>query len=259
MKHNCKLSPVQVKTLDALIKKDETTLTTQQDIEKVASSIVEFAIANLPALYPANNELLYLAYAMSKTARKAIDEKTITVAYFLKLLATEKETNSSALRDFGAFGDLHEILARCAFIKSANLIRSSVLTVKQLCDYDCISRRYGKIEFGTNGKTFSQGNALDYLAGDYNCLVYGCYDDYTKEIIYNYCKNEQFEKAIKVVREYSCIFANKYDFLKLQEKRRGAIIAVKSGHVMIQYNDSFYNMFQKAIENNELTTLKDAL
>lgn len=262
MKHDSKLSLVQVKTLDALIKKDLTVLNSRIAIETCAKNVVSVAIHDFSKIYNFTEYPLYIAYALAKTATKAIKLKTLPVLDYIQIVAEQKqdgEKNAQGLykdNDFGAFGDLYEIIVKCSLVKNVNLIKARQLTVRELDDYDVVTKKYGKIEIGQNGKTLSQGNAIDYLDGDYKAIIYGVFDEMTKEQIYSACLKKDLQTAIKIVKAYSAIFANKYDFYKLQDLRRGKIITIKSGKVMIQYNEQFYKMFIDALETDYIVSLE---
>lgn len=262
MKHDCKLSLVQVKTLDALITHDITILNSRAAIAFVANKVVDFAIDNYSKLYNITDRPLYLAYALAKTGLKAIKLKMLPVLDYIQIVAEQKrdgEQNAQGLykdSDLGAFGDLYEILVKCALVKNVNLIKARQLTVRELDDFDVVSKKYGKIEIGHNGKTLSQGNALDFLDGDYKTFIYGVFDDMTKKQVYDACLQKDIATAIKIIKAYSAIFVNKYDFYKLQDLRRGKIITIKSGKVMVQYNPQFYRMFINALENDYIVSLE---
>lgn len=262
MKHDYKLTMVQVKTLDALINHDTGLIKDRETISACADRVITYAIANYSTIFSTAETPLYYAYACTKAAAKAIKLKTINVFDYIALLASEKcdgEHNAHGLykdSDFGAFGDLFEILVKCALVKNINLIKSRQLTVRELDDFDVISKKYGKIEIGHNGKTFNQGTALDFLSGDYKALIYGVFDDETKAQVYNACMNGDIKTAIAIIKAYSAIFADKYDFYKLQTLRRGKIITIKSGKIMIQYNAQFYKMFVAALESDFIVSLE---
>lgn len=262
MKHDNKLTMVQVKTLDALISRDLTILNSRIAIETCANNVVNVAIREFSKIYNVAEESLYLAYTLAKTAMKAIKLKTLPVLDYIQIIAEQKqdgEKNAQGLykdNDYGAFGDLYEILVKCALVKNVNLIKARQLTVRELDDFDVVSKKYGKIEIGQNGKTLSQGSAIDYLSGDYKAFIYGVFDEMTKEQIYNACLQKDLALAIKIIKAYSAIFTDKYDFYRLQNLRRGKIITIKSGKVMIQYNEQFYRMFINALENDYIISLE---
>lgn len=262
MLHDYRLTMVQVKTLDALINHDIGLIKDKATISACAERVIAYAIANYPAIFTTSDTPLYYAYACAKVAAKAIKLKTINVFDYIALLAQEKadgEQNAQGIYkdgDFGAFGDLYEVLVKCALVKNINLIKSRQLTVRELDDFDVISKKYGKIEIGHNGKTFNQGSAIDFLSGDYKALIYGVFDDETKAQVYNACMQGDIKTAIAIIKAYSAIFADKYDFYKLQSLRRGKIITIKSGKIMVQYNAQFYKMFIAALENDFIVSLE---
>lgn len=262
MKHDSKLSLVQVKTIDALINLDERILTNKADISACAERVIAIAIRDYFTLFNPANSALYYPYTLAKCAQKAIKARTLKVLEYIAILAEQKQDGEQNVNgeyikgDFGAFGDLYEILVKCALAKNINLIKMRQLTVRELDDFDVISKKYGKIEIGHNGKTLNQGSALDYLSGDYKAFIYGVFDEYTKALVYDACKHQDLKQAIAIIKAYSALFADKYDFYKLQDLRRGKIITIKSGKVMIQYNAQFYKMFLYALENDLIVSLE---
>lgn len=253
MKHNNKLTTLQARTIIAIVTSVSLTSNT---IDKLANNIVDNCIVSYPTIYKASDKLVYLAFTLSQLYQKAVSDKVITVIEFIQLLAKHKQTMFNVFNDKGAFCDLYEILTRIAFIKNINLVKPFHLYVKQILQVDLISKKYGLIEIGFNGKTLQEGTLFDYMEGRYNTFVYGVIDNYTRDLIVELCINGDIEKAIKILKAYTIII-NKYDFIPtLSSYRKGKIIVVKSGKIMVQYNDSLYNCVLNAIDSGDLITLE---
>lgn len=256
MKHNKSLNTLQKRTINAIV--ETTIIENIGAISRTASIILDALIAENPRVFPVGDYGIMIAYTLSKVAQKALESKVITVRQYISLFATEKARAfyNTEKRDFGAFGDLYEILIRLCFLRNINLASPAHLHVAELRRTDLVSKKYGRIEIAQNGKTLQEGVLTDYMFGNYQSLVYGVFDGYTQKVIFDYCINGKVEEAIKTVKAYS-IICNKYDFIPtLQKYRRGAIITVKSSKVMIQYNASLYNCVIQAIENGDFMTLE---
>ena len=201
-----------------------------------------------------------IAFILSSLEKKAIDNRKISPVEYLAIFAEVKSENEVIINDFGAFGDLFEVLVRCALVKKLSLLRSSMLYTKASGDNDIISKKLGKLEVGHNGKSFTQGNLFDYMAGDYNAIVYGMFSVDDKEEIYTYCKQKEYEKAIDYVSQYACYWSDKYAFLSdMNNLTRGKGITVKGENIQVVYNDGKYTAFQMAIEAGAFHTLSEIL
>ena len=256
MLHNSRLTTLQARTIISIV---STVSLTSDTIDKIANNIVDNCIINYPTIYKTSDKLVYLAFTLSQLYQKAVNDKVITVIEFIQLLAKHKQTMFNVFNDKGAFCDLYEILTRIAFIKNINLVKPFHLYVKQILQVDLISKKYGLIEIGFNGKTLQEGTLFDYMEGKYNTLVYGVIDNFTRDLIVELCINGNVEKAIKILKAYTVII-NKYDFIPtLSNYRKGKIVVVKSGKIMIQYNDSLYNCVLSAIDAGDLITLETIL
>lgn len=255
-----KLSTLQMRTLIAIIAAFVGDVSTFDAIRKTALRIVKDAFKAFPKVFPLSIYKRCVAFALSHIATKAINEGSLSIIDYLKALATIKRINGVMINDYGAFGDMFEILVRLAFVGNVNLFRASQIHVHEMSSYDMISRKYGKIEIGCNGKTFASGTALDYMSGDYNAVVYGVFADVDKQAIYNACERGDIQYAIDYVKAYTCIWQDKYQFEHdMQTLTRGKGITIKSGKIMVQYNAGKHNAFINAIESGYFTTLADIL
>ncbi len=202
----------------------------------------------------------YIAYALAYTAKKALDVSVITVMSYIHFYADTKRKNEQDISDYGAFGDLLELLVRLAFIGNLHLVHSTALHVKEQAKTDVISSKYGKLEIGHNGKTWTQATVFDFMNGNFEGVVYGMFSDIEKQEIYDLCACGKIPMAIQYVKEYMCYWSNKYDYLKdMDNLTRGKGVTIKSNQVQTVYNDSKYLAFEQAIENKEFTTLADIL
>ncbi len=256
MKHNKILNTLQKRTINAIV--ESTTIDSIDAISKTAANILDALIAENARVFPVGDYGLLIAYTLSRVAQKALESKIISVREYIALFAAEKAKAFYATEhsDYGAFGDLYEILVRLCFLKNINLASKAHLHVAELRKIDLTSKKYGKIEIAQNGKTLQEGTINDYMNGNYTSFIYGVFDAYTQKVIFDYCINGDVENAIKTIKAYS-IICDKYAFIPtLQKYRRGAIITVKSSKVMIQYNASLYNCVIRAIENGDFATLE---
>ena len=184
----------------------------------------------------------------------------MTVLEYIAILAEVKENNEKDIHDFGAFGDLFEVLIRCALMRKYSLVKWSMLSVKAINTSDIISKKFGIVEVGHNGKTLSYGNLFDYMAGDYTSIVYGVFTEEDKKEVYNLCKAHKYEKALDYVTSYSVYWASKYQFQEdMDNLTRGKGITAKKCGIQVVYNDGKYNAFINAIEEGNLTSLYETL
>ena len=201
-----------------------------------------------------------MAFTLSSLARYAVKIGLINIIEYLKLYAMVKERNESLIKDFGAFGDLFEVLVRCALMRKLSLVRWSALSVKDVMHSDIISKKYGKIEVGHNGKTLTFGTLFDYMEGDYNAIIYGVFSEEDKTEIYNLCKNGEYEKTLDYITSYCALWENKYKFQEdIDGLTRGKGITVKGGQIQVVYNPSKYSAFLDALEEGKITSLFETL
>ena len=260
MKHDFSLSTLQARTILAVIDDLNATGNTKTEIEKAAERVIDYIFDVFPADFSCDCIGAIEAFTLSNIAKKSINDGILTVFDYIAILADVKRMNETDLNDYGAFGDLYEVLIRIALVKKASLIRPSMLTVKAMYQNDVVSKKYGVIEIGHNGKTFSQGTLLDYMAGKYQSVIYGVFEKEDKEIVYNYCISGQYEKAVDYVAQYSAIWTDKYQFqADMDSLSRGQGITKKSGCIQVVYNPSKHTAFLMALENGKFEVLADRL
>lgn len=223
-------------------------------------ALISALIDSYSNVFNINYYTVYIAYALSYTAKKALDISTLTVCDYIRFVAQHKRINEVDINDFGAFGDLLELLVRLAFIGNISLVRSNSLHVKGQSKTDIVSKKYGKIEVGHNGKSWTKATVFDFMTGDFDSVVYGMFSDIEKSEIYALCEYGNIDKAIEYVKEYTCYWSDKYQYLHdMDNLSRGKGLTIKSGTVQTVYNDSKYIAFEKAIEDGKFTTLADIL
>jgi hypothetical protein len=258
------ITTLQARTILSMIDNHYVNFTSAENIKMGACHIVSQLMKDFPDQFPSSPEtkeyFSYLAFTLSACAKYGVKTGQLKVIDFLAMIADAKEKNETSLHDFGAFGDLFEILVRCAFMKKLSLVTWSALSVKDILTCDMVSKKYGRIEIGHNGKTLTFGTLFDYMSGEYDSIVYGVFSDEDKKMVYDFLKNRQYEKAIETVCSYSVYWRSKYDFQKdMDGLTRGKGITVKSGQVQVVYNPGKYNAFVQAIENGIFTSLDEML
>lgn len=260
MKHDFALSTLQARTALALINQSAATLDSKQAIETESKKIIETLTKQFPANYPAEIIPALWAFVLSNVGKKAVRDNTITAYEYIAILAESKRENAETRKDFGAFGDLFEILARLALVKNQNLINWRLLTVKDINRPDIVSNKYGIIECGTNGKTWTYGTLFDYMAGDYTSVIYGVFMDEDKQAIYDLCANQQIEEAIDYIAQYSVYWPDKYQFqYDMDNLTRGKGITEKGGNIQCQFNIGKYDAFIAALESGKFKSLKESI
>lgn len=259
--YSSSLSTLQVKTLLAMI----AVLVFPAVIDcayiaSVSDSIVKQAVSLFPSVFSIDCVSACFAFVQSAIARKAYELGIINLFDYVTMLAKEKESNAEKLNDKGAFGDLFEILVRIAIIGNYNLVQASALTVAEFKRIDVESKRYGKIEIGCNGKTWTQGTMFDYMAGNYDSVIYGMFSDIDKRLIITYCKQGNITQAIKEIKKRCGYWKDKYAFMDClnhlgKNGKEIKAFSIRSGKIMNQFNDNMYYRFMEEIENGNITTL----
>ena len=260
-KHDNKLTTAQARTaLAAINAADIAALDNRPMIHETAAAIVSNLCIAFPKNYPADIIPALFAFVLSNLGRRAVREGIVKVPEYIAMIAEEKQENESSLRDFGAFGDLFEILARIALVKKSSLVSWRLLSVRDIMACDVVSRKYGRIEIGHNGKTLTFGTFFDYMAGDYDAVIYGVFSAEDKAEIYNLCKNGEYENAVSYISEYSALWENKYQFQHdMDNISRGAGITEKGGQIQVVFNPSKYDAFLRALENGVFPSLAETL
>lgn len=259
-RHENTLSTLQARTILSAVRSLSDSLSTREEIEKAAFSVIDSLSKKFPVNFPNELYFSFVAFALSACAKEGIKRNELTILDYLSILASVKEENESNISDFGAFGDLFEILVRCAFMRKISLVRWSVLSVKAINTSDITSKRFGVVEVGHNGKTLSFGTLFDYMDGDYNSVVYGVFSEDDKKEVYALCKNKEYEKAIDYIANYSAYWSDKYEFQKdMDNLTRGKGITAKGANIQVVYNEGKYNAFLLALEDGKIKSLSETL
>ena len=259
-RHENSISTLQARTILSAIAAFIGALCDRESIEKAAVSIVDNLLSLFPAQFPAVDRLSFLSFALSSCAKEGIKRSELTILDYLSILADIKETNEQDINDFGAFGDLYEILVRCAFMRKIALVRWSMLSVKDINTSDIVSKKFGVVEVGHNGKTLTFGTLFDYMDGNYTSVVYGVFSDDDKKEVYNLVRNKEYERAIDYICAYSAYWSDKYEFQKdMDNLTRGKGITVKSCGVQVVYNEGKYSAFLDALEDGKIKSLAETL
>lgn len=257
--HGNTLPTVIAKTIMKVINDDNRTVNSAAAIAEISNNIIESLVNQFPDVFTADIMKNVFAFTLCNVARKGVKQGTITVADYMSVFATHKAKISVELNDFGAFGDLVELLVRLYFVK-VNLHNWTMLAVKSTAQVDLISKKLGKTEIGTNGKTWTQATLFDYMEGDFTAVIYGMFTDKMKADIFNLCACGEYVKGADYVANYMCVWADKYQYQKdLDNLSRGKGITLKGENVQTVCNAGKFDQFQDAIENGMFTTLKDYL
>lgn len=254
------LTTLQVRTILHAVNMVSVELNSRKVIEKESIAIVHFLSEKFPADFPIVLHKRMMACTLSAVGKKAVYDGTLSVADYIGMIASAKEENETIINDFGAFGDLYEILIRCALVRVKNFLKATALYVKPRGECDVISKKYGRLEIGHNGKTLSNGTLFDFMEGDYDGMVYGVFSPDDKKVIYDYCQSGEFGKAMQFACENSVLWLNKYDFQNdMDNLTRGQGIAKKGGDIQVVFNSGKYDAFINAIEEGKFTSLSDIL
>lgn len=254
------LNTLQKKSLEKAIVVSYDTLSTVKAIGQNAIQAVKHCMSIASDVFPVEYKRVFVGYALSYGLKKAMLEGFIAVRQGLRMYVLVKKAMSEKNGDKGYFGDILEVLIRCAFVGNIALIRPEMIHVKEQSQTDIISKKYGKIEVGHNGKTFTQGTIFDYMEGDFSSVVYGVFDEEQKDYIIELIKKNDIIGAFKNVCAYCGYWQDKYDFLRdINGLSTGKGITIKAGQVMVQYNAGKHKVFIKALENGTIKCLADIL
>lgn len=262
------LSTLQARSILYFIENNAPAMPDKYAVEDFAFSVVEKVENDFPEVFPVDNDngkennphFSYLAFTFSACAKFAIKVGDLNILEYIAILAEVKEGNEKDIHDFGAFGDLYEVLIRCAFMRKKSLVQWSMLSVKSIENADIVSSKYGIIEVGHNGKTLTFGTVFDHMAGDYTSIVYGVFSDEDKKEVYKLCRDKEYEKALDYVTSYSVYWASKYDFENdMNNLTRGKGITAKKCGVQVVYNAGKYDAFVSALNEGKLTSLFETL
>lgn len=262
------LTTLQARSIVAYVEGNAPAMRTKYDVDDFAFEVVEMLEKEYPSIFPVddtkgkenNPHYSYLAFTFAACAKFAVKCGDLNILDYISILAEVKEGNEKDIHDLGAFGDLYEVLIRCALMRKRALVKWYLLSVKAIENADIISRKYGTIEVGHNGKTLTFGTVFNHMAGDYNAVIYGVFSDEDKKEVYRLCKAHEYEKALDYVTTYSVYWADKYAFENdMNNLTRGKGITVKTCGVQVVYNTGKYNAFLTAIENGVFTSLFDML
>lgn len=254
------LTTLQTRTLVSMINSTHATLSTRETIEKVATHVVENAEKTFPVQFPASLHNSFMAFTLSACGKIGVKNGDLNIIEYIAMLASAKKENEQSLKDFGAFGDLFEILVRCALIRNVNLIKWSALSVKDVKHADIVSKRFGIVEVGHNGKSLTFGTLIDFMEGDYTSVIYGVFSEDDKQDVYNLCIHGEYEKAIDFVTNYAVYWSSKYDFQRdMDNLTRGKGIALKGENIQVVFNPGKYDAFIGAIESGTFESLNETL
>ncbi len=256
-RHNYSINTLQARTLKKAI---EEMAFTPENVNMVAMEKVVELTEKFPSVFSANDINSFLAFLISECMKKLYSENVLSLSDYIKFYATHKQEMAVNSKDFGAFGDLFELLVRIIIIGNLNLVRSTALSVAQFGKSDVISKKYGVIEIGHNGKTFTEGTCFDYMEGNYSTVIYGMFSDIDKNLIYSLCMEGNIQQAITEIKKRTAIWTNKYQFqydinhLGKNGKEIKAL-TIKSGNVQLQFTPGMYFNFLENIENGVYETL----
>ena len=262
------LSTLQARSILYFIENNAPAMRDKYAIEEFAFEVVEKMENEFSDIFPVddsngkenNPHYSYLAFAFSSCAKFAVKSGDLNILEYIAILAEVKEGNEKDIHDFGAFGDLFEVLVRCALMRKRALVKWYMLSVKAIENDDIVSKNYGIIEVGHNGKTLTYGTVFDHMAGNYTSVVYGVFSDEDKKEVYTLCKNKEYEKALDYVTSYSVYWSSKYDFENdMNNLTRGKGITAKKCGIQVVYNAGKYNAFVSAIEDGKFTSLYEML
>ena len=116
MAHTSTLSTLAARTALAAIEKDETKLDSMKSIYQTSAQVFKQLYKNFPSVYTSEMKKSVIAFILSNVAKKAVKIGDISIADFMRFYAKHKARIAISMNDFGAFGDLLEVLIRLYFV-----------------------------------------------------------------------------------------------------------------------------------------------
>ena len=119
------LSTLQARSILYYIENNAPKMVDKYDVEDFAFSVVEEMEKTFPVQFPVVGDLHfgYLAFTFAACARFAIKCGDLSILEYISILAEVKEGNEKDIHDLGAFGDLFEVLIRCALMRKLSLVK----------------------------------------------------------------------------------------------------------------------------------------
>ena len=197
-----------------------------------------------------------LAYIFSYYELHFAIEHNMNIRDIVRNYAEFKKAAYYNCSDFGAFGDLLEVLTRLAIRKNINLAHIADIHVKRAFESDITSSKYGKMEVGHNGKSFNE--SLENL----ETIIYGVFSDDDKLTIFDTCINGEIQTAIDVTSELMYFFTIPQFIETLSEKvGRAKKFKINSrNQLQIVFNESMMNAFIKYMEGqDDIKTLAETI
>lgn len=240
-------------------------------IKAVKNRITINPTCDFTALIPAVDEITYNRYYALFASYASILQahyNNIKPLEYLRLYVIWKLQEYTFNNDYGAYGDIIEVLTRCILRKRINFIRLTDIQVKPLTSKNDTLRQQISFtdakskgmffEVGHNGKTLTEGTITDFMEGNYNGFIYGMFMQEELTAICNYIINNDYKKAFKAIASGLYVWVNKYDFITdINSVSRGKGITYKP-HInapQIVFNQSKLNAFIQYMEISNIPTL----
>lgn len=187
---------------------------------------------------------------------------TMPLSLYAYFYCIHKISMFEKLHDFGAWGDILECLTRCALKRNIHLCRITDFHAAGFDKNDIVSKTFGIVEVGHNGKSLMSSMPNNYMYGDYQTFIYGVFDDLDKSVIMDYITSLKLDRAIQYVSESMRVWRNKYEFIyDINHISKGAGIVWKKsiGAAQIIYNPSKHKAFLANCNTPSLSEILDTL
>ncbi len=176
---------------------------------------------------------------------------------YFKHYAAFKSINYTKLNDYGAFGDLVETCVHCLAMRRLWRVQLKNLHVSAIGLID-VQIAGNLFEIGHNGKSFTFSTPTDYMSGKYNSIAYGMFDDDMKQMICDLFINGKTFEGLSLVAQNLYVWLDKYEFYKFVTNiSKSQTFVWKTDHAQIVYNVSKQKQFEKAVYEQNITTLYD--
>ena len=227
----------------------------KETIKVLQKKLLEMNVVENSGAYNQMLSVCIAFYEMEKA--KAEGKKPIDT---LSAYARFKRLTMEKLDDYGAFGDVVEVLTRIS-CKPASLVSWEDMHVKRQDAID-ITIRKTPFEIGTNGKTFLESTEENPMNGKYKMIAYGVFESDEKLAMLKLLETGKYTEAIDNLLSMMYVFNKDEFFHDMTTKTgRGSMYTYKAslGKWQVVYNGSKHSLFLKMVEMENVPTLKEWL
>lgn len=183
--------------------------------------------------------------------------KAENVFDYFRAYATFKAENYIRLADYGAVSDLIETAVHCIASRALWRVHLKTLHVSIVGAIDVTINRI-KWECGTNGKSFMESTPVDFMAGKYNGMMYGVFNDKEKETLCNLFISGKTFEGLTYIAKRLYVWEDKNAFVPFCATlcRKSALEWNKAGnYARFRYSESTDKAFRNEVKKQEIISL----